>query len=165
MAFSAVFLSNIKTSDFERKCSEYSGWDSAGLIISLVSLGLLLAGITAVGVFNLLGLHIWLRLIKHMSTYDYIISQRKANKYKTPVSHTQQGSESVHMDNSESGYQIPLVGKSSRRDVSRIVPETPMGLEPEGGDLECLKIKSPITDLSRIDGKKEAVEKEDSMVG
>lgn len=83
--FACVFMSRAAQEGFQQRCLQYSGWNSEPFMLSLVAFSLLLSAITAFGVFNLLILHIWLRFIKQMTTYDYIISQKKANKYKTTV--------------------------------------------------------------------------------
>ena len=83
--FAGLFLSHTAEDNFPRRCFQYSGWHSESLITALVALALLLSVVTAFGVFNLICLHIWLRIIKRMTTYDYIMSQHKASKYKTTV--------------------------------------------------------------------------------
>ena len=83
--FACVFLSRSADESFQKRCFQYSGWHSEVLITALVSLALLFATISAFGVFNLILLHLWLRLVKHTTTYDYVVGQRKANKYKTTV--------------------------------------------------------------------------------
>jgi len=164
VGFACVFLSRTAEEGFQKRCWGYSGWNSGGLVIALVAVSMVTALFTAFGVVNLIVLHVWLRFVKHMTTYDYIISQRKANKYKSSVRDIQQGSESAHMDNSDSANQFPL-GKSSRRDVSRIMPETTSLalLPPSLEDGESRKLLSPNTELSRIEGIKEAVDKENQL--
>jgi hypothetical protein len=158
--FACVFLSRTAEAGFQQRCAQYSGWESGGLVIALVAITLIVALITAFGVINLIFLHLWLRFIKHMTTYDYIISHRKANKYKASVGNLRQGSDSANMDNSEAAYHLPLVGKSSRRDVNRIVPDITLAIPqlPSREDYESRKVLSPITDLSRIEGRKEAAD-------
>ena len=68
------------------------------------------------------------------------------------------------MDNSEAGYQIPLVGTSFRRDTSKIIPEATLHLvAPPSSyeDADSQKLKSPNTDLSGVECRRDAEGREE----
>ena len=148
-AFAGAFLGETAKDGFVGRCREYSGWDSSMLVEVMVAFALLAAGLTAFGISNLIGLHLWLRKVKHMTTYDYIISQRKSAKYKENVPPTQRNDDS---DRSDHSYQLPLVSKTMIRGSTRIVPELTVGVL--GGDRQ-MGVVSPVTDLSGVEKRRE----------
>lgn len=80
-----LFLDKSSEESFKDECEVYAGWDCRGLAIALVGLAMLVAALVAFGVANLIGLHVWLRKYKKMTTYEYIISKRRSAKYRDIV--------------------------------------------------------------------------------
>ena len=84
-ATAVMFLVKSSEDDFGEDCQRYAGWKCQGLVIALVALGLIVAALVAFALVNLIALHVWLRKCKKMTTYEYIISKRKAAKYLESV--------------------------------------------------------------------------------
>jgi len=80
-----LFLGRSGEDSFRENCERYAGWDCQGLAIALVAFALLVAALVVFGLANLIGLHVWLRKYKKMTTYEYIISKRRAAKYRDTV--------------------------------------------------------------------------------
>jgi hypothetical protein len=127
-------------------------------MIALVALSLLVAVLIGFGVLNLIGLHIWLRLIKKMTTYEYIISQRKSAKYRDPASESKRISDTERLDNSS---QMPLVHKGFIRHSNSVVPDISLRISASklpGKQDEHKVTVSPNTELSAYETKKEPEE-------
>lgn len=77
-AYSVLFLKYAFEEDFSRRCDEYLGWSGDYLIISIAAFTLLVSLLVGLGVSSLLVTHIWLRQIKHMTAYDYQLTQLKS---------------------------------------------------------------------------------------
>ena len=137
IAYCCVFFSQSTEDSFKTRCAEYTGWESSILILIFTGLALLLAVLITFGVTNLVVLNIWLRKIKHMTTYEYIIIQRKnAAKYRDSSAVSQNEGDQQHLSLS----QIPLV-----RGIARTNPVAPFPvLSTEGktaaGDLKTTTV-------------------------
>lgn len=77
-AYSAWFLSSGFEAQFGERCRDYLGWSADSLVIALAVLVLVIALAFVSGVTWLLAVHLWLRQIKHMTTYEYLTSHKKS---------------------------------------------------------------------------------------
>ena len=124
ICYCCVFFSEAREDGFEVRCSDYTGWESSGLILTFTGFAFILAVLITIGVTNLIVLNFWLRKIKHMTTYEYIVMQRKsAAKYNDPSSVGQNDADQ-HLSMS----QIPLV-----RGHTRTNPVLPLPLLTSDG--------------------------------
>ena len=126
LVFGCLFYKRAAGDEFKDRCVEFAGWDARELILSFVSLSMLFATLTTIGITNLIILNVWLRQCKHMTTYEYIILQRKAAaKYKEQQNNSDSGVENQeHLSMS----QVPLVRSTTRARHGPIVPDAPAGL-------------------------------------
>ena len=69
----------------ERRSRAVFGLDRSGAVMGVVLVLGILALLVAVVIGNLIGLHFWLRKVKKMTTYEYILHLRNLKKYSTPV--------------------------------------------------------------------------------
>ena len=152
ICFAAVFLDKVREDKFVRDCQDFAGWDCSVLIIALVCGALFVAALVSFGVANLIGLHIWLRTWKKMTTYEYIVSQKKTAKYRA-VRTNQNGMDSIRGDQSQSGAEIPLVGVTGNRMSASVMPETSFQLRMSSIEVNKASV-SPNTEYSSLEPKK-----------
>jgi hypothetical protein len=69
----------------ERRSRDVFGMDRSGAVIGVVLVLGILSLLVTVVIGNLIGLHIWLRKVKKMTTYEYILYLRNIKKYSSPV--------------------------------------------------------------------------------
>jgi len=105
LVYCCVFFSEARNEDFDSHCADYTGWQSSGLILTFTGLAFILALLIVIGVTNLIILNFWLRQIKHMTTYEYIVMQRKAAAKYKDGSTVNQNEADQHLSMS----QVPLV--------------------------------------------------------
>ena len=122
MVYCGLFFRLSTEDEFDDNCKEYAGWYAKPVILTVVSFAFFLALGIFVGLANLIVLNTWLRRYKHMTTYEYIVQQRKtAAKYQERQSAPSEAMEQLSMS------QVPLV-RAGRR--AGPVPETPPPLLP-----------------------------------
>ena len=128
LVYCGVFFQVAAEDDFDRNCKDYAGWAAKPVILTVVGFSCLVAFAIFLGLANLIVLNIWLRRYKHMTTYEYIVQQRKAAaKYKeqhVPSEQIEQFSMS----------QMPLVrgGRRAGPVPSDPAPSLPMALSDFG---------------------------------
>lgn len=69
----------------ESRSTSAFGQDRSGMVMGVVLVLAILALLVAVVIGNLIGLHVWLRKVKKMTTYEYILYLRNLKKYSSAV--------------------------------------------------------------------------------
>jgi hypothetical protein len=69
----------------ESRSTSAFGHDRSGVVMGVVLVLAILALLVAVVIGNLIGLHVWLRKVKKMTTYEYILYLRNLKKYSSAV--------------------------------------------------------------------------------
>lgn len=69
----------------ESRSTSAFGQDRSGVVMGVVLVLAILALLVAVVIGNLIGLHVWLRKVKKMTTYEYILYLRNLKKYSSAV--------------------------------------------------------------------------------
>ncbi len=129
MVYCGLFFRLAAEDEFDANCKEYAGWEAKPVILIVVSFAFFIAFAIFVGLANLIVLNTWLRRCKHMTTYEYIVQQRKADaKYQERQSAPSEAIEQLSMS------QIPLV-----RAGRRVGPESPPPLLPQEAEAEIVK--------------------------
>ena len=101
------------------------GREMSGLVLVMTLLNALFALVVCVAIGNLIGLHLWLRKCKKMTTYEYILFLRSLHKYTdskvTPNQSQVLPEETNNIDpENQSGSQLLNLAKSKK--VARIKP-------------------------------------------
>ena len=107
IVFCGVFYGQSTSNEFDMRCREFSGWESREMVLALTGVALVLGVLVMLAVTNLLLLNLWLRNVKGMTTYEYIVAQRKA-----AARYVENGQRDGSMQLSMS--QLPLVRGHSR---------------------------------------------------
>jgi len=108
----------------ERRSVSVFGRDASGAIMGVVLILAFLALLVTVVIGNLIGLHVWLRKVKKMTTYEYILYLRNLKKYSSPVRPNQlthRGESNGDPENA-SGAQL-LAGDDSVHKGAQVVPD------------------------------------------
>ena len=69
----------------ESRSTHAFGHDRSGVVMGVVLTLAILALLVTVVIGNLIGLHVWLRKVKKMTTYEYILYLRNLKKYSSAV--------------------------------------------------------------------------------
>ena len=118
-SFVIAFLQSSTREEFVGRCRDYTGWQAENFIIGIVSCSGILAVAICICVFLLLLFHCYLRLVKHLTTYEYVIMKRgKAVVYKQP--------EGDQGDLSDLSRHALLVDAPSTRLSGRVLPAVPL---------------------------------------
>lgn len=102
------------------------GRDRSGAAMGVLLVLALLALLVTVVIGNLIGLHIWLRKVKKMTTYEYILYLRNLKKYSTPVTSkqpTHRGGESFNQCDGENASGAQLLAPEDGPKSAQVVPE------------------------------------------
>lgn len=127
LAYLSVFLSASSSAGFATRCSDYAGWDARKVIIACAAVALAIAAVIALAVTNLIGLNVYLRVCKGMTTYEYIVARRSPKKYKDSESSVPEGGTQLSLTH------IPLVQSRGSACQSSVAP-LPSGLQSTGHD-------------------------------
>ena len=150
IAYCGVFFKLSTEDDFEEKCVNYAGWEAKPMMLIVVSFGFLVAFAIFLGLTNLIILNIWLRCCKHMTTYEYIVHQRKAAaKYKEEQQHQGMPSEPLEQ---VSMSHVPLVRGNRRAGAVPPGPAPQLQAEmlSEGKDYKSTAAVSPDANMDSL---------------
>ena len=119
IGFVVAFLRLATREEFVERCREYTGWQAENFILAVVSCSGITAVVTGLCALLLLLFHLYLRLVKHMTTYEYVLVRRnKAGAYR------RQDLDRTELSDLSRHALLVVEGQSSRLSA-RVMPAMP----------------------------------------